>query len=180
MYRELCAVVKDLITQQRTSFKTKVRKEGRKQVYYMSMEFLLGRSLRNHLYNTNMLDIATETCKDLGFDIENLMEIEPDAGLGNGGLGRLAAAYMDSLTSLGYAAGGFSIRYDYGIFKQRIVDGWQMELPDNWLEQGDVWFNPRTEDSFTVKFGGHIEENWDSGKLEVKHFGATDIITVSY
>ncbi|MFA6866685.1 MAG: glycogen/starch/alpha-glucan phosphorylase [Clostridia bacterium] len=180
MYRALCFVVKNLNTQKRTAFKAKVRKEGRKQVYYMSMEFLLGRSLRNHLYNGGILDTATEVCKDLGFDIQKLMEIEPDAGLGNGGLGRLAAAYMDSLTSLGYAASGFSIRYDYGIFKQRIVDGWQMELPDNWLKDGDVWFNPRNEDSFTVKFGGHVEENWDNGKLEVRHVGATDIIAFPF
>lgn len=180
MYRALCAVVKNLITEKRVTFKTKVRAEGRKQIYYMSMEFLLGRSLRNHLYNCGMLEMATKTCKDLGFDIEKLMEIEPDAGLGNGGLGRLAAAYMDSLTSLGYAAAGFSIRYDYGIFKQKIVDGWQMELPDNWLKDGDVWLNPRKEDTFIVKFGGHIEENWDSGRLEVKHVGATDIVAVPY
>ena len=110
MYRALCLVVKDLLTQKRVDFKKKVR--GTKQIYYMSMEFLLGRSLRNHLYNSGWLDIATKAVKDMGFDIEKLMEIEPDAGLGNGGLGRLAAAYMDSLTSLGYAAGGFSIRYD--------------------------------------------------------------------
>ena len=139
MYRALCLVVKDLLTQKRVEFKKKVRKTGTKQIYYMSMEFLLGRSLRNHLYNSGLLDTATKVIKDMGFDISRLMEIEPDAGLGNGGLGRLAAAYMDSLTSCGYAAGGFSIRYDYGIFKQRIVDGWQMELPDDWLQNRSSW-----------------------------------------
>ena len=180
MYRALCLVTKDLITQKRVEFKTKVRAEGKKQIYYMSMEFLLGRSLRNHLFNTGMLNTATAVIKDMGFDINNLMAIEPDAGLGNGGLGRLAAAYMDSLTSCGYAAGGFSIRYDYGIFRQRIVDGWQMEMPDEWLSGGDVWLNPREEDTFEVKFGGHVEEDWKDGKLTVKQVGATIIEAVPY
>lgn len=180
MYRALCLVVKDLLTQKRVEFKKKVRSTGTKQVYYMSMEFLLGRSLRNHLYNSGMLAQATEAVKELGFDIDKLMDIEPDAGLGNGGLGRLAAAYMDSLTSLGYAAGGFSIRYDYGIFKQRIVDGWQMELPDDWLNNGDVWLNPREEDTCEVKFGGHTEESWDNGRLCVEQKGATTILAVPY
>lgn len=180
MYRALCLVVKDLITEQRVTFKKKVRADGAKQIYYMSMEFLLGRSLRNHLYNCKILDTATEVIKDMGFDINDLMEIEPDAGLGNGGLGRLAACYMDSLTSCGYAAGGFSIRYDYGIFKQRIVDGWQMELPDDWLKNGDVWLNPREEDSFDVKFGGHIEETWVDGKLRIEQKSATTIVAVPY
>ena len=180
MYRALCLVVKDLLTQKRVEFKKKVRKTGTKQVYYMSMEFLLGRSLRNHLYNSGLLDTATKVIKDMGFDISRLMEIEPDAGLGNGGLGRLAAAYMDSLTSCGYAAGGFSIRYDYGIFKQRIVDGWQMELPDEWLQNGDVWLNPREEDTCEVKFGGHLKETWTDGKLHVEQEGATVILAVPY
>lgn len=180
MYRALCLVVRDLITEKRVTFKKKVRANGVKQVYYMSMEFLLGRSLLNHLFNCKLLDTATDAIKDMGFDINELMEIEPDAGLGNGGLGRLAACYMDSLTSCGYAAGGFSIRYDYGIFKQRIVDGWQMELPDDWLKNGDVWLNPREEDSFEVKFGGYVEENWTEGKLVIEHKGATTIVAVPY
>lgn len=180
MYRALCLVVKDLLTQERVEFKKKVRKTGTKQIYYMSMEFLLGRSLRNHLYNSGILDTATKAVKEMGFDINRLMEIEPDAGLGNGGLGRLAAAYMDSLTARGYAAGGFSIRYDYGIFKQRIVDGWQMELPDDWLNNGDVWLNPREEDTFEVKFGGTLEENWVDGKLKVEQKNATTIVAVPY
>ena len=180
MYRALCLVVKDLLTQERVEFKKKVRKTGTKQIYYMSMEFLLGRSLRNHLYNSGILDVATKAVKEMGFDINRLMEIEPDAGLGNGGLGRLAAAYMDSLTACGYAAGGFSIRYDYGIFKQRIVDGWQMELPDDWLNNGDVWLNPREEDTFEVKFGGTLEENWMDGKLKVEQKNATTIVAVPY
>ena len=142
-YRALCTVVKDILTEKRLEYKNKVRSNGYKQIYYMSMEFLLGRSLRNHLYNIGLLNTATSAVRELGFDIDKLMALEPDAGLGNGGLGRLAAAYLDSLTSLGYPAGGFSIRYDYGIFEQKIVDGWQMEMPDNWLTDGDVWLNKR-------------------------------------
>lgn len=181
MYRALCLVTKDLITQKRLGFKQKVRANGgKKQVYYMSMEFLLGRSLRNHLFNTGMLGVATDVMKEYGFDIEKLEAIEPDAGLGNGGLGRLAAAYLDSLTSCGYAAGGFSIRYDYGMFKQRIVDGWQMEMPDEWLKGGDVWLNLREDDIFEVKFGGHVEEDWSTGSLKVNQVGATTILAVPY
>ena len=179
MYRALSLVVKDRITQKRIEFKSKVRSKGYKQIYYMSMEFLLGRSLRNHLYNIGLLDTATSAVKELGFDINKLMAIEPDAGLGNGGLGRLAAAYMDSLTSLGYPAGGFSIRYDYGIFEQKIVDGWQMEMPDNWLAQGDVWLNPRDE-VFEVRFGGRIEERWENGRLICEQKGHTTIMAVPY
>lgn len=178
-YRALCTVVKDILTQKRLEFKNKVRSKGYKQVYYMSMEFLLGRSLRNHLFNIGLLDEATSAVKELGYDINKLMSIEPDAGLGNGGLGRLAAAYLDSLTSLGYPAGGFSIRYDYGIFEQKIVDGWQMEMPDNWLQEGDVWLNKRDE-VFEVKFGGRIEEHWDNGRLICEQKGHTTILAVPY
>ncbi len=180
MYRAVCLVVKDVLTQKRLDFKKKVRGSGTKQIYYMSMEFLLGRSLRNHLFNMGILKEATKAVSEMGFDISKLMEIEPDAGLGNGGLGRLAAAYMDSLTSCGYAAGGFSIRYDYGIFKQRIVDGWQMELPDDWLNQGDVWLNPREEDTCEVKFGGTVEETWNDNKLTITQKNATIILAVPY
>lgn len=180
MYRAVCLVVKDILTQKRLDFKKKVRGSGKKQIYYMSMEFLLGRSLRNHLFNMGILQEATKAVSEMGFDITKLMEIEPDAGLGNGGLGRLAAAYMDSLTSCDYAAGGFSIRYDYGIFKQRIVDGWQMELPDDWLNQGDVWLNPREEDTCEVKFGGTVEETWEDNKLTITQKNATIILAVPY
>ena len=178
-YRALCTVVKDILTEKRLEYKNKVRSNGYKQIYYMSMEFLLGRSLRNHLYNIGLLNTATSAVRELGFDIDKLMALEPDAGLGNGGLGRLAAAYLDSLTSLGYPAGGFSIRYDYGIFEQKIVDGWQMEMPDNWLTDGDVWLNKRDE-VFEVKFGGRVEEHWENGRLICEQKGHTTILAVPY
>jgi starch phosphorylase len=179
MYRALCMVVKDILTEKRVDFKAKVRKKGLKQVYYMSMEFLLGRSLKNHLYNLGILDLATDCVSDMGCSIEKLMDIEPDAGLGNGGLGRLAAAYLDSLTARNYVASGFCLRYDYGIFSQKIIDGWQMEMPDEWLKEGDVWFNARSEHC-SVKFGGYIEEKWEDGKLKIEHKGATEVIGVPY
>ena len=178
-YRALCTVVKDILTEKRLEYKNRVRSGGYKQIYYMSMEFLLGRSLRNHLYNIGLLNAASGAVKELGFDIDKLMTLEPDAGLGNGGLGRLAAAYLDSLTSLGYPAGGFSIRYDYGIFEQKIVDGWQMEMPDNWLTDGDVWLNKRDE-VFEVKFGGRVDEHWENGRLICEQKGHTTILAVPY
>lgn len=180
MYRALCLVVKDLLTQKRLAYKKEVRNKGLKQVYYMSMEFLLGRSLRNHLYNSGILEQTQQILSEMDFDLNDMFDIEPDAGLGNGGLGRLAAAYLDSLTSLGYPANGFSIRYDYGIFKQKLVDGWQMELPDEWLANGDVWLNQREGDSFEVNFGGHIEEKWEENKLKIEQKDHTTIIAVPY
>jgi len=179
MYRAVCLVTKDLLTEKRVEYKNKVRKGEYKQVYYMSMEFLLGRSLSNHLHNMQLYKVAGEAVKELGFNIGDLCELESDAGLGNGGLGRLAACYMDSLTACGYPVGGFSIRYDYGIFKQKIVDGWQMEMPDDWLKQGNVWLNPRNS-VFEVKFGGHIDEHWEDGRLIVTQRGHTSILAVPY
>ena len=112
IYSATCICVRDLLTQARVNFKKKVREKNAKQVYYMSMEFLLGRSLRNHLFNMGITEQVAAAVKDLGVDIEELYEIEPDAGLGNGGLGKLGAAYMGALTSENYAASGFSLMYD--------------------------------------------------------------------
>ncbi len=179
MYNALCLVVRDMLQSDRAEFMAKVKKQHIKKIYYMSMEFLLGRSLKNHLFNIGLFDECKDVVKEMGFDIDELIDIEPDAGLGNGGLGRLAAAYLDSLTARGYAAGGFSIRYDCGIFKQRIVDGWQMELPDTWLDGGSVWLIPG-EDKFEVKFGGHVEEQWVDGKLHVVQKDYSPIIAVPY
>ncbi|MDR2047173.1 MAG: glycogen/starch/alpha-glucan phosphorylase [Clostridiales bacterium] len=180
MYKALCTVVKDILTSKRVSFKEKMRARGTKQVYYMSVEFLLGRSLKNHLMNLGMTENVTNVLADMGFDLSELCDIEQDAGLGNGGLGRLAAAYMDALTSKGYAATGFSIRYDYGIFKQKIADGWQLELPDEWLNEGGVWLAPRVEDTFEIKFGGRVDEEWSDGRLYVKHKDYTSVLAVPY
>ena len=167
-YKCVCVAVRDMLTEQRHEFKQQMRKQQSKQVYYMSMEFLLGRSLKNHLFNMGITQPVAEIAKEFGWDIEDVFANEPDAGLGNGGLGRLAAAYMESLTNLGYAASGFSIKYDYGIFKQKIADGWQLELPDEWLEDGAVWLAPRKEDTFQVRFGGRINQRWEIGRASCR------------
>ncbi len=180
LYRAICMTVRDYLTEKRLKFKQNRIKQETKQVYYMSMEFLLGRSLKNHLYNLGMTGVVEELCKKYGTTIEDIYAIEPDAGLGNGGLGRLAAAYMESLTNLNYVASGFSIRYDYGIFKQKIVDGLQIELPDEWLTNGDVWLAPREEDTFEVKFGGSVEQRWEDGKLKIEYRDCYNILAVPY
>lgn len=180
MYQAVCIVVRDMLTNSRVEFKRTAREINAKHVYYMSMEFLLGRSLRNHLFNMGIDKKMVKGVKELGFDIDTLYAVEPDAGLGNGGLGRLAAAYLDSLTSLGYIATGFSIMYDYGIFKQRIVDGEQIELPDEWLTNGAVWLQPRLEDTFEVRFGGVVDQEWNDGKLKVIHRDYNTVLAVPY
>ena len=180
MYEAVCMVVRNILTRERVEFKHKIHQGKYKQVFYMSMEFLPGRSLKNHLFNIGLTDKMSSALKQLGYDLEEIEEIEPDAGLGNGGLGRLASAYMDALTSEGYPACGFSIKYDYGIFQQKIVDGWQVEMPDRWLEKGDVWLAPRPEETFEVHFGGRVEETWTDGKLKVELKNYTPILALAY
>ncbi len=154
--------------------------ETTKAVYYMCMEFLMGRSLKNNLYNQNMTDVVADVCADLGVSLDRLYECEPDAGLGNGGLGRLAACYLDGLASGGYAAMGYGILYEYGIFKQKIVDGWQTELPDFWLPGGEVWLNEKSEEAVTVSFGGRLENSWDGTYYASKVVDATSVVAIPY
>lgn len=180
IYQATCMCVRDILTQTRVNFKKQVREQNAKQVYYMSMEFLLGRSLKNHLFNMGINDEVQKAVESFGVDMEEIYSFEPDAGLGNGGLGRLAAAYMDSLTSCGYAASGFSIMYDYGIFKQVIVDGWQLEQPDDWLKMGSVWLSPRMEETYEVKFGGVVDQYWEDGRLKVNQRDCTTVLAVPY
>ena len=179
-YRAVCMTVRDILTEKRLDFKRRRKEQKTKQVYYMSMEFLLGRSLKNHLFNLGLTDTFAKAVEHYGFNLTDLYAIEPDAGLGNGGLGRLAAAYMESLTNLNYVASGFSIRYDYGIFKQKISDGWQLEMPDEWLNEGDVWLSPRVEDTFEVRFGGSVSQRWDNGRLYIDYHDCDTIQAVPY
>lgn len=180
LYKGVANVVKDILTEQRIEFKRERRNQGVKQVYYMSMEFLLGKSLKNHLFNLGIENIVDSVIKKYGVTIDELAEIEPDAGLGNGGLGRLASAYMESLTNLDYVATGFSIKYEYGIFKQKIADGWQLELPDDWLTDGAVWLANRDEDTFDVHFGGEVIENWRDDKLVIEYKNSHVVQAVPY
>ncbi len=124
-YKAIALIVRDMMSQGRTEFSEKAAKAGTKKVYYLCMEFLMGRSLKNNLYNLNLTDVFASVLADYGVKLENLYECEPDAGLGNGGLGRLAACYLDALATDGYPARGYSILYECGIFKQKLVDGWQ-------------------------------------------------------
>ncbi len=180
VYKALCLIVKDILVEKNVEFKNKTKKNGSKQVYYMSMEFLVGTSLHNNLYNLKIEDKFKSVLKDNGIDIEEIYEMEPDAGLGNGGLGRLASCYMDSLSSLGIPATGYSIRYEFGIFKQKIIDGWQMEFPDDWLNMGDVWLSARPDESVTVKFGGKVNEYMNEDGYYAEHVDFIPVVAVPY
>nr|MCR5458126.1 glycogen/starch/alpha-glucan phosphorylase [Clostridiales bacterium] len=140
----------------------------------------IGRSLKNNLQNLGLENTFRDALKDMGYDIDEIYAAEPDPGLGNGGLGRLAACLMDSLTTGNYPATGFSLCYEYGIFKQKIVDGNQVETPDNWLPMGETWLIPRTDKTFPVRFGGRIEEDWSNGRLEIKNVDYTEVEAVPY
>ena len=179
-YKTVCSFIREELAENRRAFQKQIREEQRKQVFYMSMEFLVGTSLRNNLYNMGLLDQMTEVLDGLGFSIERLCALEPDAGLGNGGLGRLASCYMDSLTGLDYPATGFSIRYEFGIFKQKIVDGWQMEFPDDWLNMGDVWLKTREDDAVEIHLGGETREWMDNGRFRVAHVGYQSVMAVPH
>ena len=179
-YRALCTVVRELLVEKNRIFQERCAREEKKEVYYMSMEFLVGTSLRNNLFNLGIEQEYRAMLKDAGIDIDHLYAMEPDAGLGNGGLGRLASCYMDAGTGLGYPITGCSIRYEFGIFRQKIVDGWQMEFPDNWLEMGDVWLRTREDDAVEVKFGGEVREWMDNGRFKVAQVGYNSVIAVPH
>ncbi len=179
-YETLSRIVVELMQEKHKKFMNNVNSEGKKQVYYLSMEFLMGRSLKTSLYNLDIINEATEVMKDFGVNINNLFECEPDAGLGNGGLGRLAACYLDGLATQGYAATGYSICYEYGIFKQKLEDGWQTELPDNWLPGGNCWLVRRNNRQVEIHFDGDLKEYWDNQYHCVTHENYTTVIAVPY
>ena len=180
IYQAAAITVRNILTEKRMRFKEQVNAAGAKRVYYMCMEFLLGRSLKNNLCNLGLQNAYREALADMGFDLADIYECEPDAGLGNGGLGRLAACYMDALASQNYPATGFSLCYRYGLFKQGIVDGMQVELPDNWLPGGEVWLVPRTDRVYKVRFGGRVKEEWKDGHLDIAYEGGEEVEAVPY
>lgn len=161
-YKAIALILRDMMSQGRAEFSEEADKAGTKKIYYLCMEFLMGRSLKNNLYNLNLTDVFESVLSDYGVKLENLYACEPDAGLGNGGLGRLAACYLDGLATQGYPARGYSILYEAGIFKQKLVDGWQTELPDFWLPGGDVWLVPHEESALEVRFEGEVHDSWDN------------------
>lgn len=179
-YKAAALTAKEILLGRRRSFIADARARGRKQAYYLSMEFLLGRSLKNAIYNLGLTEEFSQALSELGMPLESIYGFEPDAGLGNGGLGRLAACYMDALATCEYPAMGYSILYEYGIFKQKLVDGWQAELPDDWLQNWDVWLTPKKEHSVTVRFGGELDEFWENGRHYVNHKNFTKITAVPY
>ena len=179
-YEALASIIVPIMVEKRRHYTNKVHSAGQKQVYYISMEFLMGRSMKTNLFNLGLTDTAEKALKDFGVKLDNLYSCEPDAGLGNGGLGRLAACYLDGLATDGYPATGYSILYEYGIFRQKIEEGWQEELPDNWLPGGSVWLVPRREQQIEIHFDGQLKEYWDQQYHHVTHENYTTVIAVPY
>ena len=151
-----------------------------KRVYYFSMEFLIGKLMENYLLNLGIRKQAEEGLADLGTDLGKLLEVEPDPGLGNGGLGRLAACFLDSMAALGIKGDGMGLRYKFGLFKQKIVSGYQVEEPDAWLDEGYMWETAKPYDSVIVKFGGKVDRTYKDGHMEYKHVDYTTIRAVPY
>ncbi len=180
VYRAVCVVIRDILLNKRNKFINDATKKGKKQVYYMCMEFLLGKSMRNSLHNLHIEKEAEEALKKYNITLQELYDIEKDPGLGNGGLGRLAACFMDSLATLNYPATGYSIKYEFGLFKQKIIDGWQTELPDDWLTTSDAWLVPKTEERVTVKFDGTVQEVWTENGLKINYLYPTEIEAIPY
>ena len=180
IYKCVITVAREEAVRKRLAFEKQVEEENGKQVYYMCMEFLLGRSLKNCVFSLFGEDLFAEVLSQYGLKPKDLYNLEPDAGLGNGGLGRLAACFMESMASRNYCATGHSICYELGMFKQKIVDGWQIELSDTWLPMGEVWLSPRLDEAVDVPLGGHIEESWENGRLVIHHYGADIIRATPY
>ena len=180
IYQASVYALKDLMISDRADFKRRTKAVGAKKVCYLCMEFLVGRSLRNVAVNMGLYADLCKIYADLGTSFEKVYACEPDPGLGNGGLGRLASCFMDSLSALDYSAGGYSLLYENGLFRQRIVDGEQVELSDEWLEGGGHWLVPRPEKSIKVRFGGRYEEVWDEGKLNIVYYDCDEVKAVPY
>lgn len=180
IYKALAMIAEEILLDKREKFHSKVAKASLKRVHYLCLEFLLGRTLKTTLFNLKLNDVFKQVLKDNNINIEDVYEIEADAGLGNGGLGRLAACFMDSLAHLGYPSMGHSILYEYGLFKQKIVDGEQIELTDAWRSTGDYWLHKRPEKSVFVKFGGSVTETMRNGRLVPEYHGFTEVQAVPY
>ncbi len=182
VFQAVCYTVKDVIIDDWLASQDAFEKQDPKMVYYMSMEFLMGRALGNNLINLCAYDQVREALSELGFDLNALEDEEPDAALGNGGLGRLAACFLDSLATLGYCAYGCGIRYKYGMFKQKIEDGYQVEAPDNWLKDGNPFELRRPEYAKEVKFGGFVRVEYDpvTRKNHYVQEGYQSVLAVPY
>ena len=178
IYRCLAMITRQIMSDRQKQFKSKVLGEGKKQVYYLCMEFLMGRSLRTSLFNLGLNEVVESVLADADVKIDTIYEQEPDAGLGNGGLGRLAACYLDGMATDGIPGTGYSILYEYGIFKQKIVDGWQQETADNWLPGGQVWIKSHPDQAQEIRFDGQAIETWEGGFHHVKYENYNSVIAV--
>lgn len=180
IYQALSAIIVEELKKKRQKFINKVHSDGKKQVYYLSMEFLMGRSLKTSLYNLEIVKDVEKMLKEYDIRLDDIYEYEPDAGLGNGGLGRLAACYLDALATQAFPAMGYSICYEYGIFKQKLEDGWQTELPDNWLPGGSVWLDARPEMAIDIHFEGELHEYWDNQYHNLSHVNYSTVHAIPY
>ncbi len=179
-YKSVSMIVRDELAAMNSDFRHTAEKQDTKKIYYLCMEFLMGRSLKNNLYNLGLTEVFEKALKGFDVSLEKLYSQEPDAGLGNGGLGRLAACYLDGLATNGFQSMGYSIRYEAGIFKQKLVDGWQTELPDFWLPGGDVWLVPREERAVEVNFEGWVEDSWDGDFHRVEMRDCNTVTAIPY
>ena len=181
IFQAVSLAVKEVVMDEWMATQQTMEREDPKTLYYMSMEFLMGRALGNNLINLCAYKEVKEALEEIGLDLSVIEDQEPDPALGNGGLGRLAACFMDSLATLGYAAYGCGIRYRYGMFKQQIIDGFQVEVPDTWLKNGYPFELRRPEYCYEIKFGGHVEESADeNGNLQFKHVDYQSVLAIPY
>ena len=178
IYRCMAMIVRQIMSDRQKQFQAKTLGEGKKQVYYLCMEFLMGRSLRTSLFNLGLNEVAEQVLADADIKIDTIYEQEPDAGLGNGGLGRLAACYLNGMATDCIPGTGYSILYEYGIFKQKIVDGWQQETADNWLPGGQVWIKSHPDQAQEIRFDGQAIETWEGGFHHVKYENYNSVIAV--
>ena len=179
-YEALGGLVRDYVTNMWIDTNKRTKEEGTKQVYYFSMEFLLGRLLGDYLLNLGINDICKEALAELNIDLEKIVNLEQDQGLGNGGLGRLAACFLDSMASLNIPGNGCGIRYKYGFFEQKIIDGKQVEVSDNWLREGNVWERKKADKAEIVKFGGTVKVENLAGKVTFTHVNYEPVLAVPY
>ena len=178
IYRALAMITREIMSDRQKKFQAKTLGSGHKQVYYLCMEFLMGRSLRTSLYNLGLNEVAEQVLADADIRIDQVYDQEPDAGLGNGGLGRLAACYLDGMATDCIPGTGYSILYEYGIFKQKIVDGWQQETADNWLPGGQVWIKSHPDQAQEIRFDGQAIETWDGGFHHVRYENYNSVMAI--
>lgn len=180
IFQAVSYAIKDVIIDDWIATQKQFDETGAKKVYYLSMEFLMGRALGNNIINLGAKKAVKEALEELGFDLNAIEDQEPDPALGNGGLGRLAACFLDSLATLGYPAYGCGIRYHYGMFKQKIQDGYQVEVPDEWLKNGYPFELRRPEYATEVKFGGYVKTEWDGERNHFVQEGYQSVLAVPY